>query len=269
MTLETIKRQVSQDGLAQILAERFIFGGEAIDGLMPSARILAAEYGVSRLFLREVLAGLQRQGLIETIPGKGVYVRKPNMLNAARNVHATVRQSQATARDLIEARAHLEEQCASLAAQRATDEDIEQMEVALKAFDNATSLIPRAQADIAFHSLIAKSTRNPVLQIMFGSITTLTFDTMLRSLSDPEIFEVGAPMHYEILRAIKHKDPKKAALMMSKHIHLAEDSYKTDLDRTLRDIAERIVKEVLHSSQSVDDILDLALKSYSVEIKTS
>ena len=271
MTLRAVQRRVgiTQDALAQSLTERFIFGDEAVDGLMPSARILAEEYGVSRLFLREVLAGLQRQGLIETIPGKGVYIRKPNMLNAARNVHATIRQSSATARDLIEARGNLEEQCAGLAAIRATEQDIEQMEVALRAFDEATSLVPRAQADIAFHSLVAKSTHNPVLQIMFGSITTLAFDTMLRSLSDPEIFKVGAPLHHTILRAIKSKDEIAAKRAMSKHIHLAEKSYKSDLDRELREIAERIVKDVLQSSLSVDQILDTALQDYEVDLKQS
>jgi DNA-binding FadR family transcriptional regulator len=140
------------------------------------------------------------------------------------------------------------------------------MEVALKAFDEATSLIPRAQADIAFHSLVAKSTHNPVLLIMFGSITKLAFDTMLRSLSDPEIFNVGAPLHGEILKAIKKRDSKAALSAMSKHIHLAEKSYKSDLDRQLSDIAERIVKDVLHTTLSVDQILDAALQSYSLGI---
>jgi GntR family transcriptional repressor for pyruvate dehydrogenase complex len=258
---------ISQDALAQNLSERFIFGDEAKDGLMPSTRILAEQYGVSRLFLREVLAGLQRQGLIQTVPGKGVYVRKPDMLNAARNVHATIRQSNATARDLIEARGNLEEQCAGLAAERANEKDIEQMELALKAFDEAPSLVPRAQADIAFHSLVAKSTHNPVLHIMFGSITTLAFDTMLRSLSDPEIAKVGAPLHHTILKAIKKRDPKAAKAAMSKHIHLAEKSYQTDLDRELREIAERIVRDVLHSSQTVDEILSASLRDYSVEVR--
>ena len=258
---------LSQDELARNLAERFIFGDEAREGMMPSTRILAEEYGVSRLFLREVLAGLQRQGLIQTVPGKGVYVRKPNMLNAARNVHATIRQSTATARDLIEARGNLEEQCASLSAQRATDKDIEQMEIALQAFDEATSVIPKAQADIAFHSLVAKGTHNPVLQIMFGSITTLAFDTMLRSLSDPDISRVGAPLHHTILKAIKKRDPEAAKAAMSKHIHLAEKSYKTDLDRELREIAERIVRDVLHSSQSVDEILASTFNEYAVELR--
>ena len=54
--------------------DRFILGGEAQNGMLPSTRLLAEEYGVSRLFLREVLAGLQRQGVIETFPGKGVFV---------------------------------------------------------------------------------------------------------------------------------------------------------------------------------------------------
>lgn len=267
MTPTTRTTGMSQDALAQNLTERFIFGDEAKDGLMPSTRILSEQYGVSRLFLREVLAGLQRQGLIRTVPGKGIYVRKPNVLNAARNVHATIRQSTATARDLIEARGNLEEQCAALAAERATESDIEQMELALRAFDDANHVIPRAQADIAFHSLVAKGTHNPVLQIMFGSITTLAFDTMLRSLTDPEIMRTGAPLHHTILKSIKKRDPKGAKAAMSKHIHLAEKSYQSDLDKELREIAERIVREVLHSTQSVDEILAASLQDYSVDLR--
>jgi len=74
---------ITQDKLAIELTRRYIVGDESVDSLMPSARVLAEEYGVSRLFLREVLAGLQRQGLIETVPGRGVYGRKPHMLDAA------------------------------------------------------------------------------------------------------------------------------------------------------------------------------------------
>jgi len=260
---------VTQDELSRNLIDRFILGTEAKGSLMPSARILAEEFGVSRLFLREVLAGLQRQGLIESVPGKGVYVKKPDMLNAARNVHVAVLQSSATARDLIEARTHLEEQCASLAATRSTDEDIAQMEYALEVFDNATSLIPKAQADIAFHSLIARGTHNPVLQIMFGSITSLAFETMLRSLSDPEIFNVGAPLHHTMLKAIKKRDPQAALKAMSKHLHIAEDSYHSDLDKKLSEVANRIVKDVLHSTMSIEQVLDTALRDFKIEIVAS
>ena len=144
---------ITQDELARELTTKYVLDDQSADGLMPSARILAAKYGVSRLFLREVLAGMQRQGLIKAVPGKGVFIRKPHMLDTARNVHTTLRQSAATARDLIEARINLEEQTVYLAAIRATEDDIAQLELALTAFDNATELLPRAESDIAFHAI--------------------------------------------------------------------------------------------------------------------
>ena len=58
----------SQDELATELTTQYILNDQSTTGLMPSARILAEKYGVSRLFLREVLAGLQRQGLIKAVP---------------------------------------------------------------------------------------------------------------------------------------------------------------------------------------------------------
>jgi transcription termination factor NusB len=78
---------------------------------------------------------------------------------------------------------------------------------------------------------------------------------------------VGAPLHHTILRAIKNKDEVAARRAMSKHIHLAEKSYKSDLDRELREIAERIVKDVLQSNLTIDEILDSALQNYEVELK--
>ena len=259
-------RSYSQDELARELTTKYILEDQSSDGLMPSARILAEKYGVSRLFLREVLAGLQRQGLIKAVPGKGVFIRKPHMLDTAKNVHTTLRQSAATARDLIEARVNLEEQTVRLAALRATDDDIAQLEVALKAFDDATELVARAESDIAFHTLIAKATQNPVLQVVFGSITTLTFEIMLRSLADAKTMAQGAPLHHTILEAIKEKNPDKAVNAMSKHLHIAEDTYDADLDIPLSDVADRVVKQALGSSRTIHEVLDSALKNYSMDI---
>ena len=101
--------------------------------------------------------------------------------------------------------------------------------------------------------------------MMFGSITTLVFETMLRSLSDAEIYAKGAPIHRKILESIKDRNPDAASSLMGEHIHLAESSYKQDLDRKLSDIADRIVKEVLHSDLEIEDILDSALRDYKIE----
>lgn len=260
------ERPVSQDELSAIISERFIFGDEAPEGLIPSARVLAEEYGVSRAFLREVLAGLQRQGLVEAIPGRGVFVKKPDMISAASSVHRTLRLSAATPLDLIEARSNLEVETARLAALRATEEDILELETALKAFDDATELLARAKADIAFHAMLARATRNPVLQVMFGSISTLTFELMLRSLADPDVVAAGAPLHHTILKAIKKRDPQKAMKAMGQHLHLAEDTFGDDTHRSLAEVAERVVREVLGSTLPIDAVVDSALQDYSTDI---
>ena len=256
----------SQDELASELTNEYILNDQSESGLMPSARILAEKYGVSRLFLREVLAGLQRQGLIKAVPGRGVFIRKPHMLDTAKNVHATLRQSAATARHLIEARVNIENQTVRLAALRATDEDIEQLEIALKSFDDATELLARAKSDIAFHSLIAKATQNPVLQVVFGSITALTFEIMLRSLADEKTMAQGAPLHHSILDAIKAKDPDKAVAAMSKHLHIAEGTYGTDFDIPLSDVADRVIKQSFGAQITIHEVLEAALKDYSMDI---
>ena len=56
---------------------------------------------------------------------------------------------------------------------------------------------------------------------------------------------------------------------MSKHLHIAEDSYKSDLDRKLSDIADRIVKEILHSTLTVEEVLDSALRDFKIGIVSS
>jgi GntR family transcriptional repressor for pyruvate dehydrogenase complex len=140
------------------------------------------------------------------------------------------------------------------------------MDKALEKFDNATELLARAEADIAFHSLIAKATQNPVLQVMYGSVITLTFEIMLRSLADPTVDERGAPIHHDILSAIKARDPKAAADAMGRHLHLAEDTYDADLDIPLSEVANRVIKEKLGSSRTIHDVLDSAFKNYSLDI---
>jgi hypothetical protein len=53
---------------------------------------------------------------------------------------------------------------------------------------------------------------------------------------------------------------------MSQHLHLAEDTYASDLSIPLSEVASRIVKEVLGDSRTVHEVLEQALKKYSMDI---
>ena len=94
-----------------------------------------------------------------------------------------------------------------------------------------------------------------MLQIIFGSITTLTFEIMLRSLADPKTFDKGAPLHRKILSAIKDKNPEKAVEAMSKHLHIAQDTYDADYDVALSVLADRVIKQTFGDSRSIHEVL--------------
>lgn len=51
---------------------------EAQEGeLFPSEPALATEFGVARMTVRSAMARIERDGLVERVPGRGTYVRKP------------------------------------------------------------------------------------------------------------------------------------------------------------------------------------------------
>lgn len=65
------------DQLAATLREQILSGVLAPASLLPSERQLLGLYGVSRITVRAAIAALRAEGLVQTIPGKGAFVRRP------------------------------------------------------------------------------------------------------------------------------------------------------------------------------------------------
>lgn len=246
---------LSRRGLAAYL-EAQILGGELAAGTkLPSERLLAERFGVSRPIVREALRTLVERGLVEVMPGRGSYVRQARVTDAAGHLDTLYRRRQATPRDLVEARTMLECTAAELAAQRATADDLAAMERTLNAFDGAHSVIEQARYDIAFHLAIARASGNPVIETMFGSISTLTVELMLRSLSDPEVTRISVPYHRQIYEGIRDHDPERARTAMAKHLAVATSHYGEDYDRSIESVARRELGRLLASGVTLDDLL--------------
>ncbi|GAA2110103.1 FadR/GntR family transcriptional regulator [Microlunatus panaciterrae] len=229
---------------------------------LPSERVLCERYRVSRPFLREVLSGLQQRGRIDIVPGRGAFVRDTSAADVARVVQQSRLVRDATPRELIEARATLERQTVMLAATRATAQDLESIERALAAFDRAPDLLARARADIAFHALIARASKNAVLELMFGSVSTLVFEVMLRSLGDAKTAKRGTPHHARILDALRARDVDKAVAEMSSHIHLAERTYGSDLDQSLKIMAADVLRRSYGRDIVIEDVVSDAVSEF-------
>jgi DNA-binding FadR family transcriptional regulator len=244
----------SREDLDAHLSEQILTGRLAAGSKLPAERALADEFGVSRPIVREVLHGLQERGLVSILPARGTFVRQASPADGAGVLESFYRR-QATARNLVEARLMLEMYAVGLAAERATPAEIVALERCLRDFDNATHVVDRASHDVAFHGLIAQCTHNAVITTMFASISALTFELMLRSLSDPDVSTAGAPIHHAILDAIRAGDGPAAQAAMERHVGLAGHMFGSDLDAPVDETARREVNRLLGPHVSLDRLL--------------
>lgn len=260
---EPARRQLwTREDLTRHLEQQYLAGLEPGSPL-PSERVMCETYGVSRPFVREVLSGLQQRGRIDIVPGRGAFVRHAGMFDLARAMNETSGARESTPRELIEARATLEIKTVELAAKRASPADLLAIQRALVAFDEGTHLLARARADVAFHALVARASGNTVLETMFGSISTMVFEVMLRSLSDPKTARRGVPYHAKIYAALVKKDPVAAAAAMASHIHLAERTYGPDLDKSLDLMASETLRKQYGRDIPVEDVVRAALEEFA------
>jgi DNA-binding GntR family transcriptional regulator len=119
---------------------------------------LAAQLGVSRQPVREALQRMQTEGWVDLRPALGAFVHEP---------------TDDEADQLLGARTLLESECARLAAQHATPEQIEHLwelqrsgEAALAADDQERLVV----ANTLLHSHIVTMSRNKVLADLIGTV---------------------------------------------------------------------------------------------------
>lgn len=248
-------RSLTREALEALLAERLLDGIYPADSKLPSERELAIESGLSRPIVREVLRGLASRGLVDIQPGRGTFARDLTGTSLVHGVDRLARARSVTARDLVDARSVLERQTAERAAEHATADDLTALRDLARAFDNADNVIDRARCDLAFHAMVAKAARNPVLETMFGAIAPYIVELQIRSVGDPAIVGAGAPLHHAVVDHLEAGDATAAGEAMWQHITLAYDLFGEDLDRSLDAVARRNLAALLGDRVTLDDVI--------------
>ncbi|MEK8035520.1 MAG: GntR family transcriptional regulator [candidate division NC10 bacterium] len=121
---EEIVRQVKQ-----LIAEGKLKSGDRL----PPERDLAEKFVVSRTSVREALRALESRGLIEIRAGDGAFVRDISVETLIEPLALVILPHREAVGELFEARRLLEPAIATLAARRATPEEIAEMERILEA----------------------------------------------------------------------------------------------------------------------------------------
>ena len=209
---------VSADLRAQLLD---LISGDTLpkDGRLPPERDLAAQLGVSRARLRQVLDLLEREGAVYRRQGSGTFATPPTQDGSGplgRLARAV------TPHDIMEVRLEVEPALAAHAASRARPDDLARLEQFMRATLTATEPHSYETADDVFHYHIALAAKNPLFLEIFDSIRTvrklMTWGARREQSHTPEAMARFAIQHRTLFEAIAAHDTTEAARLMQMHL---------------------------------------------------
>ena len=208
-------REVSHDPLTNRVTRRIqemILQGEVQPGdLLPTQAELAGRYGVGLSTIREAIKGLTVIGLVEPRAGRGTVVLPDalKILNNTTLMKANLGSLEAD--QVLEARLFIEGALSRLAASRASEEDIREIEAAIaemrQAVDDSNSFV---RADLRFHLAVARASKNDVLMQTYYLIQSLMEEVVRLADELPGGKERALRNHTQILEGIKRHEPEIA-----------------------------------------------------------
>ena len=219
------------DAVADELEKRILEGSLKPGNRLPSERGLAVELGVSRPSLRAAIQKLASKGLVTTRHGGGNYVTDRLEAHFADPWQEMLQGHPLLHSDLLEFRQMLESQAAALAADRATDADIECLDEAYAALENGFSsndLTACIDTDVAFHQVISEAAHNVLIGHLTASLLRVIHGHLSTNLEHlharPPRWAQLQSQHRAIWKAIRERNPEAAAGAARVHVEFVRQS---------------------------------------------
>jgi len=205
--------------LADSIAQRIINMIEvenrfSVGDKLPNENDLALELGVSRSTLREAVKILTTNGILEIKRGKGTFVTS-NTIISSQNFNDIASGLE----DLFEMRLMFEPDCAYLAAERATDEEIEIIcrygeEIEKKILSGED----RTEDEQKFHESIANATHNSFVKQFMPIIFNAIKKGVVVLTHDQDVSDDNLKDDRLIMEFLKKRNPEGARTAMRLHI---------------------------------------------------
>jgi GntR family transcriptional regulator, transcriptional repressor for pyruvate dehydrogenase complex len=200
---------------------------------LPTEQKLVQEYGVSRTVIREAVAGLRADGLVEPRHGVGVFVLEP-----PKSANSFLSSGGETGRvssivETLELRAAVEIEAAGIAADRRSPGQEARIE---ECYRDMQQLVESGkidvQTDYAFHIAIAQATNNPkfVEFLEFLGHAAMPRSQMVRlDEGSEDSLQREQRLHDEhraIMEAISQRNPDAAREAMREHLKGSQERYR-------------------------------------------
>lgn len=211
-----LKDQIIDQLIAMISDGRFKPGDK-----LPSETALMELFGVGRSSLREAVGALSLIGLLTVRPGHGTHVApsagEPSFAKPLRwGMFMGWREK---LHEFIEARITLEQSLVGMAAERATEANIEEIRRGLSLLKSPKLTKRKAiQADLVFHTAIANASHNSVLARLLEELRQPVKSWMEQKASLFGGYDQVFEQHEVVFNAILARDPAGAQKAIREHL---------------------------------------------------
>lgn len=190
---------------------------------LPPERDLTRQFGVSRVSVRDALRTLEAHGLIEVRVGArgGAFVTAPAPTLVAEGLtNMLMLASAVTPVEVTETRIVFELAVLELAVERATEEDIAELE---EICDRVDESLGAGTYDVAlsaeFHTRLARCTQNEAIALLAETLHGAVVASLAEAKElDPAAGHAGAVEHRALVDAVRARDTGRASAIMSEHL---------------------------------------------------
>lgn len=195
-----------------------ILAREYLPGMQLKEMGISKELGLTRTPVREAIIRLEREGLVKTVYNRGAFV--------------TV-FSKKEIEDLFEVREALEIKALYLATRRASRDDIDTIETALKQREllitNGVATVDFRDAGLDFHLGIIKLSKNEHLISIWQTMQSQLSLVRVTSTMIKSRYLKAFEEHKKILALVGNGDFKRAEKLLKRHISVSRNNMLSSL----------------------------------------
>lgn len=208
--------------LALWLQQQVTSGAWPINSQIPTEGEIATEHRVGRSTVREATRSLVNLGMLESLVGRGTFVRSKSPVNSV----LTSYLGQQPLEEVLELRRALEVEAAALAATRRSEDQLAALQHAVELAQDSSQTGKRAsQSPGEFHAGVFAAAQAPLVSDLYRSVLVIIRHALDNGRLLPMSAEGRVADHQQILSAIKAGDPAEARAAAAGH---------ADRDVTLR-----------------------------------
>ncbi len=230
---KTQRRPNLTQSLIKEIRERITSGALKPGDKLPTEQKLVEEFGVSRTVIREAVAGLRADGLIEARHGVGVFVLDAPARNDGFRYLDVDPSRVSSIVEALELRAAVEVEAAAIAAQRCSPGQEARIRECFQDMLNvAKGTAAEVDLDFAFHIAIADATNNSQFTKFLEFLGQRTIPRSQIKRPDESIEDVTRreqrlnDEHRAIMEAVCNRDAEAAREAMRVHLIGSQERYR-------------------------------------------